>query len=181
MGNGGVWQRWSQHLCTCQTKEVSHSHIHARGRRHVYVCVHTHTSNRTRVFGSLTLHHPWSRGPSPAWCHQPPHPWIQAVSSSQLELFKLPLGARPREEHPTPRASPAVPPAEVLTFSPSPMTRPLPWGERGGCCPPSLPPPGDAARRVSLSRPRLHVYFVLTSGNQERRTQSCTFQVAGNP
>lgn len=41
------------------------------------------------------------------------------------------------------------------------------WGLQQWC-----PPPGDSAQEVVLSVPRLHgSYFVLTSGNQGRRTE----------
>lgn len=105
----------------------------------VYVCAHTDTSNRTRFYGGLTLHHPWNRNPSPAWFHQPPHPWNQADC---LVLFQPPLGARPREEHQTPRASPACSSRFLRSANLQrlPCALPLPWGERGGVPSPKLAP-----------------------------------------
>lgn len=143
----------------------------------MYVCVHTRT-HQTGL-GSTAV--------SPFIIHGT---GLQA----RLDFISLPtLGTRLTAsalstspgEHPTPRASPACSSRFLRSanLQPLPCGPPLCPGARGaGCHPPSWPPPGDVARRVALSRPRLHVsYFVLTSGNREKRTQSCTFQVAGNP
>lgn len=155
----------------------SHSHVHAKGRRRV-CCAHTHTSNRTRFYGGLTLHHPWNRNPSPAWFHQPPHPWNQADC---LVLFQPPLGARPREEQQTPRASPACSSRFLRSANLQrlPCALPLPWGERGGVPSPKLAPTRRCGQKVRPLQAQTPCIIFCADFRQWREEQSCTFQVAG--
>lgn len=174
-------------------RRYPHAHLHVSWRR--WASAHFRQMEAVCVCGACARAHrvsaEWASHPaSPAeveskhcWKVQQPHP--PPLPSWSLVLFQPNLAARPRGVPPPTSRTPhcLFPPIpwEVLTSQPLPC-RPLCPEEGQGRVPPSehpaqwgLPPvirSGDAARRVVLFRPRLLVsYFVLTSGNQGRRTQ----------
>lgn len=121
---------------------VPFTHPCQREEACICVCSHTHIKQDS----GLRQSHPSSstkQGSKPSLMSSaapPLDPGSQPGASSQLVLFKPPLGARPREEHPTPRASPTCSSHWSANLQSFPCGPPLPWGERGGVLSSKLAP-----------------------------------------